>query len=100
MQDYDSGLECDAEQAAEIKQEDPPPAPAKKVLSDAQKASLARAREEARASKLAKTQAKADAQREFQAFREKHAKPASPVKQKEEEDEEMSDSSAHTNHPL
>ena len=44
------------------------PAPAKKQLSSAQKASLARAREKARQSKLANSQAKADQEKEFAKF--------------------------------
>lgn len=52
-------------------------APPKKQLSSAQKASLARAREKARQSKLAKSQAKADQEKEFVKFQ---AKPASPSK--------------------
>ena len=60
--------------------------PAKKQLSSAQKASLARAREKARQSKLAKSQAKAEQEKEFAKFQ---AKPSSPVKQ---DDEDMADS--------
>jgi hypothetical protein len=61
-------------------------APPKKQLSSAQKASLARAREKARQSKLAKSQAKADRskRREFGTKRREfvkfQAKPASPSK--------------------
>ncbi len=42
-----------------------PNPPAKKQLSSAQKAFLARAREKARQSKVAKSQAKADQEKEF-----------------------------------
>ena len=62
--------------------ENPNPAPAKKQLSSAQKASLARAREKARQSKLAKSQAKAEQEKEFAKFQ---AKPSSPVKQADED---------------
>ena len=48
----------------------PTPPPAKKSLLEAQKASLARAREKARAAKLAKSQAKADAEVKFKQFQE------------------------------
>lgn len=54
-------------------------APPKKQLSSAQKASLARAREKARQSKLAKSQAKADQKKEFVKF-QAVTKPASPAK--------------------
>lgn len=60
--------------------------PAKKQLSSAQKASLARAREKARQSKLAKSQAKAVQEKEFAKFQ----KGPSPVK--EAVDEEMTES--------
>ena len=60
----------------------PPP---KKQLSSAQKASLARAREKARESKLAKSQAKAVQEKEFAKFQ----KGPSPVK--EADDQEMSE---------
>jgi len=62
-------------------------APAKKQLSSAQKASLARAREKARQSKLAKSQAKAEQEKEFAKFQ---AGPPSPVKQAS--DTEMTES--------
>ncbi len=55
--------------------------PAKKQLSSTQKVSLARAREKARQSKLAKSQAKADQEKEFARFQEAVTKPASPAKQ-------------------
>ena len=60
--------------------------PAKKLLSSAQKASLARAREKARQSKLAKSQAKAEQEKEFAKFQEG----PSPVK--EASDTEMTES--------
>ncbi len=59
---------------------------AKKQLSSAQKASLARAREKARRSKLAKSQAKAEQEKEFAKFQ----KGPSPVK--EAADVEMTES--------
>jgi len=55
----------------------PDPSPAKKQLSSAQKASLARAREKARQSKLAKSQAKAQQEKEFAKFQ----KGPQPVKE-------------------
>ena len=64
-------------------------APTKKQLSSAQKASLARAREKARQSKLAKSQAKADQEKEFVKF-QAVTKQASPAK--DQSDTEMSDS--------
>ena len=67
-----------------------PLAPAKKQLSSAQKASLARAREKARQSKLAKSQAKADQQKEFVKYHQAVTKQASPAK--DQSDTEMSDS--------
>ena len=60
--------------------------PAKKQLSSAQKASLARAREKARQSKLAKSQAKAVQEKEFAKFQKR----PSPVK--EGSDTEMTES--------
>ncbi len=63
-----------------------PNIPAKKQLSSAQKASLARAREKARQSKLAKSQAKAQQEKEFAKFKQG----PSPVK--ETPDEEMTES--------
>jgi len=63
--------------------------PAKKQLSSAQKASLARAREKARQSKLAKSQAKADQEKEFAKF-QAVTKPPSPTK--EQSDESMTES--------
>ena len=57
------------------------PPPAKKQLSIAQKASLARAREKARLSKIAKSQAKADQEKQFAKFQESVAKPPSPAKE-------------------
>jgi hypothetical protein len=63
-----------------------PNIPAKKQLSSAQKASLARAREKARQSKLAKSQAKAEQEKQFAQFQ----KGQSPVKQAA--DEEMTES--------
>ncbi len=65
-----------------------PLAPPKKQLSSAQKASLARAREKARQSKLAKSQAKADQEKEFVKF-QAVTKQASPAK--DQSDTEMSD---------
>ena len=62
--------------------------PAKKQLSSAQKASLARAREKARQSKLAKSQAKAQQEKEFAKFQ----KGPSPVKEAEDEDMTESES--------
>ena len=59
--------------------------PAQMQLSSAQKASLARAREKAKQSKLAKSQAKAAQEKEFAKFQ----KGPSPVK--ETADEEMSE---------
>ena len=67
-------------------------APAKKQLSSAQKASLARAREKARQSKLAKSQAKADQEKEFVKF-QAVTKPASPVKSDTEMSETESEAS-------
>ena len=54
------------------------PPPAKKQL---QKASLARAREKARLSKIAKSQAKVDQEKQFAKFQESVAKPPSPAKE-------------------
>jgi len=64
-------------------------APVKKQLSSAQKSSLARAREKARQSKLAKSQAKAEQEQEFARFQ---AGPSSPVKQASDTDMTESDS--------
>ncbi len=69
-----------------ISPEKPDIPPAKKQLSSAQMASLARAREKARQSKLAKSQAKAEQEKEFAKFK----KGPSPVK--EAADEEMTES--------
>ncbi len=60
--------------------------PAKKQLSSAQKASLARAREKARQSKLAKSQAKAEHEKEFAKFQ------AGPSPVKQASDTEMTES--------
>lgn len=57
------------------------PPPTKKQLSSAQKASLARAREKARLSKIAKSQAKADQEKQFAKFQESVVKPPSPAKE-------------------
>ena len=65
------------------------PAP-KKQLSSAQKASLARAREKARESKLAKSQAKAVQEKEFAKFQ----KGPSPVKEASDTEMTESDSEA------
>ena len=67
--DYQSGLEPERPRVGSPIKPTTPPAPiVKKTLSDAQKASLARAREKARASKLAKSQAKAQAEEKFKQF--------------------------------
>lgn len=91
-QQYDSGLEPESPRpGSPVKPLSPKPiiALGKKQLSSAQKASLARAREKARQSKLAKSQAKAEQEKEFAKFQEKTTKPASPVRQAS--DTEMSE---------
>ncbi len=75
---YDSGLEPESPRVGSpVKPTSPEKethAPAKKQLSSAQKASLARAREKARQSKLAKSQAKAEQDKEFAKFQRAHSK--------------------------
>ena len=52
-----------------------PAAPAKRQLSDSQKAALAKAREKARAAKQAKAEAKQKEQEEFEKFKANANKP-------------------------
>ncbi len=68
------------------KEDKPDQPPAKKQLSSAQKASLARAREKARQSKLAKSQAKAKQEKELAKFQK------GPSLIKEAADTEMTES--------
>ncbi len=93
---YDSGHEPESPTKPNTPtKEGPAPIAAKKQLSDAQKASLARAREKARQSKLAKSQAKAEQEKQFTQFqqaasKEVATKPVSPVK--DGDDDSMDDS--------
>ncbi len=93
---YDSGHEPESPTKHNTPtKEEPAPVAAKKQLSSAQKASLARAREKARQSKLAKSQAKAEQEKQFTQFQQAASKevtdkPVSPVK--DGDDDSMDDS--------